>query len=150
MDLKGAEDTWEKLKKHPVRTILLVLALCIAITASSFLTEYGKQLGTLIASGDQLDIEGKWDLDRAQALATAEIINYRWHEKDFGEPPYVSKLLDQYSLKYKDRETIVLAVQTTPKDFECHLCAPYLSFFEFEKRPRGWTLSTSRRKTGTF
>ncbi len=95
------------------------------------------------STSKSVDIEGKWALSHAETLVTTELQKKEWNTKNFGDPPYEHKLLDEYHLVYENGQAIVLAYQTRPVGFECHACAPYLSFFEFEKLSHGWKLIDS-------
>jgi hypothetical protein len=85
-----------------------------------------------------VDINGKWSQDLATAQSTKKLDLLQWGTKFSNYGAFRHKLLGEYSLLYKDRQSIVLAFQTAPDGFECHACAPYLSFFEYEKKPKGW------------
>ena len=56
------------------------------------------------------------------------------------EDPLEHTEIGRYSLLYKNREGLVVAYATITRESACHACAPHLSFFEFEKRPKGWKL----------
>ncbi len=117
-------------------------------------TQIANNTGTIIIGFSEqeshalepVEIQGKWDGNQAKAIAVAKLQRHDWKnllaEKGncWQPPPYRHELLGEYALVYKDRQGTVLAFQTMPENFECHACAPYLSFFEFEKRPRGWNL----------
>jgi hypothetical protein len=112
-------------------------------------TQIANNTGTVVIessdskANEPVDIVGTWDQKQARAMATAELEKSKWDSEKIGDPPYVHEFLRESNLVYKDRQAIVLTFQTKSKDFECHACAPYLSFFEFEKRPRGWKLTSS-------
>ena len=96
-----------------------------------------------VADNEPVDIDGAWSRSQSTALALAALKRKVWDPKDFGDPPYLHKFVSEHSLVYKDHQSIVITFQTTPDDFECHACVPYLSFFEFEERHRGWKLINS-------
>jgi len=83
------------------------------------------------------DIYGNWNDDRA-----LEILNTKLNGDNFPNlsPPLEHKIFGKYSLLYKNNESIVLAIETNADGNDCHVCAPYLSFFEFEKIEKGWKL----------
>lgn len=115
--------------------------------AGNYSTQVGINSGTLVITtpGDgkieePVDIQGSWNQAAALEIAIKKLQNAKFEEENFGPPPFTHELVGEYNLLYKDRQTIILSITTQPLDFECHACAPYLSFFEFEKRSRGWRL----------
>jgi hypothetical protein len=89
---------------------------------------------------EPVDISGTWKQSIALSLSKNKLISARFPLDNFGAPPYTHELLGEYNLLYKDRQSIILAIKTKPLNYECHACAPYLSFFEFEKISKGWKL----------
>lgn len=88
-----------------------------------------------------VDIEGNWDKKKAAQIALAKLRNANWSKIDSQmAKPIVHREVGQYSLVYKTREGMVVAYATKTKDAQCHACAPHLSFFEFEKRLKGWKM----------
>lgn len=91
-----------------------------------------------------ITILGRWNL----ALAESKVINllerHPWSATEWGlEPPLVHRLAGHYHLVYRQREGIVLVFATANKDFDCHPCAPHLSFLEFENVNDNWSLVTA-------
>lgn len=87
-------------------------------------------------------VPGKWDKALACAIALQKIEDADWPSIGIHETPdHVS--INVYSLIYRDgKEGRVLVYASTPLGNDCHACAPYLSFFEFDKVIGGWDLST--------
>jgi hypothetical protein len=102
---------------------------------------------------EAVDITGKWNPEEAKKIALSVLQNFSWKTIiDFcsSEVDIASSckpehhFLGEYSLSYKDREVKIVATDSIEKltygTADCHACAPYLSFFEFEKRATGWKL----------
>jgi hypothetical protein len=110
-------------------------------------TQIANNSGTVIIGASPqngpVDFEGNWNLNRADSIAIALLQKKNWETDDFGTPPYIHTSLGVFNLLYKDHQSTVLAYQTAPQDYGCHACAPFLSFFEFEKRSLGWKLVDS-------
>lgn len=88
-------------------------------------------------------IEGKWDEEQAFRYAIKMLDKYDWRSAmEELELPVKHSIIGSYSLLYREREAIVLAVSSTDNGFQCHPCAPFLSFFEFEGRASGWGLKS--------
>ena len=89
-----------------------------------------------------LAVPGKWDQALACAIAQQKIEEADWPSIGIHDTPdHVS--VNVYSLIYRDgKEGRVLVYASTPLGNDCHACAPYLSFFEFDKVIGGWDLST--------
>lgn len=124
--------------------------------ARNISTQNGNRTGTAIvtspsANGQQdadvVDIKGRWNFEQAQKIALSYLRNNDWNNiKDFCVVDLctpVHTIVGQYNLLYRNRETLIVATASIEKESNCHACAPYLSFFEFEKRPNGWKLVNS-------
>ncbi|QQZ27359.1 hypothetical protein HMY34_00520 [Thiothrix subterranea] len=96
---------------------------------------------------EPVDIKGSWNLEQAKMLAFTSLEKHNWDQHpelcidEPCRPPH--ELIGEYNLPYRDRETYVLAMVSGDLGGSCHACAPYLSFFEFEKKEAGWKLITS-------
>ena len=109
--------------------------------------QVGSNSGSVVVNqGDEalklqlpVDIEGDWNAQQARAMALTEL---KSKASSFSklESPLVYGFLKASDLVYKDHESKVLSFTTNTEGLDCHACAPYLSFFEFEKRKRGWKL----------
>lgn len=76
-------------------------------------------------------------------MATALLEKKKWNGKDFGPPPYKHTFVGENSVEANGQQAMLVTFETAPQNFDCHACAPYLSFFEFDKRPNGWKLADS-------
>lgn len=96
---------------------------------------------------EPVDIQGSWNIEQAQKIAFTSLEKYNWDQHSElcvdkpCRPPH--ELIGEYNLPYRDRETYVIAMISGDLGGGCHACAPYLSFFEFEKKEAGWKLITS-------
>ncbi len=110
-------------------------------------TQIGNVNGSVVVNNNGLsqndsepvEITGQWDQVKARQLVQSQLRSTKWSgiDKDL-EAPLEHTEVGQYSLLYRNREGLVLAYSTITRESVCHACAPYLSFFEFEKRPKGW------------
>lgn len=97
-----------------------------------------------------VDIQGKWDFEQAQKIVLSYLQKKNWNSvKDFcysymdKQCIPIHKVLKDYNLIYKNRESKIVATTSIQEGIDCHACSPYLSFFEFEKQPNGWKLINS-------
>lgn len=97
-----------------------------------------------------VDIQGKWDFEQAQKIALSYLQKKNWNSVEGFCYSYevrqcipVHKALGDYNLIYRNREVKIVATSSIREGSDCHACSPYLSFFEFEKEPNGWKLTTS-------
>lgn len=113
-------------------------------------TQIGNNSGTIIIGqtgaplppAAPVDIQGKWKDEQAEEIVQTKLFAADWSHPEF-EVPLNHDLICASDLIYKDHQSKVLAFKTTPEDFDCHACAPWLSFFEFEKVSHGWSLTNS-------
>lgn len=95
------------------------------------------------AAKEKIDVPGRWDLKVARELANKQLaLNWKFVASNM-EEPITHGFVDDYSLIYGSKEGIVLIFSSITEGLDCHACAPYLSFFEFEKHEAGWKLTTS-------
>lgn len=103
--------------------------------------------GQLAQNSEVVDIKGEWNFQQAQKIILPYLQRNNWNNvKDFcSKSPCnpVHTFLSQYKLPYKNKEAILVATASINKGFDCHACAPHLSFFEFEKQTTGWKLVNS-------
>jgi hypothetical protein len=90
-----------------------------------------------------VDIAGSWNRTAAEEIAEAQLRKKKWKVAGFGTPPYTDKFVAENSLTHASHTATFLTFETTPRNFDCHACQPYLSFFEFDQRPDGWKLADS-------
>lgn len=103
-----------------------------------------KKIQTKKYNSSQIVISGKWNLGVAKQKVDQLLEAYAWDESQWGlESPLVHNLAGNYNLIYKGREGMVLVTATATEKFDCHACAPYLSFFEFENVDDSWSLVTT-------
>jgi hypothetical protein len=91
-----------------------------------------------------MEIQGKWDPAKSEALIRAGLTEGELRLRD---PFYESNSLEldhrivgEYYLRYRDRESMMVVTASIEKGVNCHACAPRLSLFEFERRAAGWIL----------
>lgn len=122
----------------------------VTLIAGPNSTQIGQVNGPVVVnnhSADALqdgpvDISGKWDAQSGANLALRMLGEVDWLKRDpYFELPMKHALIGSYSLLYKHTESIVLAFSSYDSSLPCHPCAPFLSFFEFEKRVSGWKMS---------
>jgi hypothetical protein len=110
-------------------------------------TQIGINSGTVVISAQDklaisilpVDIQGSWDQGAAEAMALSSLQAWSTQQR---RREAEHKLLSTSDLLYKDRQTKLLAYASAGES--CHPCSASLSFFEFEKRARGWKLTDTR------
>jgi len=90
------------------------------------------------------EIQGKWDPAKSEVLIRAKLAEGELRLRD---PFYESNSLEldhrivgEYYLRYRDRESMMIVTASIEKGVNCHACAPRLTLFEFERRAVGWIL----------
>ncbi len=101
-----------------------------------------------LVEAEPVNIEGNWNQQKALDLVLPELTEQQWHSVEgfcFGSscnPEHT--FLGEYNLLYNiDKEAIILVTSSINTDSSCYACVPSLSFFEFERRPRGWKWTNS-------
>jgi len=93
---------------------------------------------------EAVDISGRWNPEKAWMIVwgklnSATTSNPRlFCETTLCEPRH--SRAGEFSLIYRDRETVLLVTESIDPKLDCHACAPFISLFEFEKKSRGWKL----------
>lgn len=110
----------------------------------NYTVNHAPAISTSFQHAKQPDIAGRWELAAATQIAKTHLAAENWSATSPDmEEPLIHKLVGDYSLVHKNKEGVVLVFSTITEGHDCHACAPYLSFFEFEKREAGWDLITS-------
>ena len=83
------------------------------------------------------EIANKYVLKRLTEYGDAK--NYSFESDD----KVIHKIYGHYFLKFENYHSYIVAAVSRPEGwFECHACAPMLSFFEFKQNAAGWCLGT--------
>lgn len=113
-----------------------------SITINQHSSDYPKEV---------LEINGRWDDKKVNKIVRQSLIA--------AEPRLKEELclsgsvesckieyaeIGKYSLIYNGKEVVLLLwAAIEDSEFPCHGCMPYISIFEFERRPNGWKLTQS-------
>jgi hypothetical protein len=84
-------------------------------------------------------INGEWDIQQAQQIVLPRLKSHNWGDNDPAEHIF----LGNYKLPYRNKEARLVVTGSIRQGSDCHGCGPSLSFFEFDKRTRGWQLANS-------
>jgi len=102
------------------------------------------------APEEALLTHGRWDDEVANALVTRSLSEAEQRLKPelcsgfAAECKIKHSEIGRYSLVYNSKEVMLLIWASIEDDeLQCHGCAPFISIFEFEKRPNGWKHSQS-------
>lgn len=106
------------------------------------------QSNNAVANDAEVTIKGRWSdsvaegisgdlLHQAEAKMKASLCEGQIDCK------IVHALVGKYSLVYASKEVTLLLYSSIDDDLACHACAPFISIFEFERRPTGWLHSQS-------
>ena len=141
------ETTKDKKSKLSIFSIVSGVVAFLSTVIGVFVFFTGKSdLPSLLSSANI--VMNKWDKAKASELAMGIL------RKELPVDEKNSKLhhtiIEHYYLKYnQDDERFVVALSSIGDDFECHACAPLLSFIEFKKQDNdGWIIG--RKNIGIF
>jgi hypothetical protein len=98
-----------------------------------------------------VDIAGEWDDNKAKAIALRQLEKTDWQKIDSAtfatewiQEGITHDTIGKFTMLYRNRrEVTLLAFYTKPRGFQSYVDAPFLSFFEFEKKSSGWKLISS-------
>ena len=94
-------------------------------------------------------LPGEWEIKKAEQVILG-ILKKR--EKEIRDPfysenrppwrmlPMQNRILGEYFLHYRKRETMIVVTASIESGVDCHACAPRLSLFEFARRSFSWAL----------
>lgn len=134
--------------KRPIALLVVIFAVVGGIASfGDSLSKLYSFAVTVLSAEKSVDVAGKWDSVKAWNVVDAVV---KARERDprnlfCSETPCkaIHTRLGEYALLYRNKESILLALASIDEGLDCHACAPKLSFFEFEKRDRGWKLIDS-------
>ncbi|MFD0798473.1 hypothetical protein ACFQZJ_13455 [Maribacter chungangensis] len=128
-------------KMSYIGTVVGVISLVLSISIL-ILTAILKQ------TVDNEILDKKWNPDKADDVVIQLLKSYG-NNKEYGYTHVNSigslkhYILDYYVVNYDDDESIVGIGYTIPENWDCHVCRPKLSVFEFMKSENGWFLKES-------
>jgi len=95
----------------------------------------------VLIEGDRTYIAGDWNLDKAQDIAESILKSASWVEITSEKAALEQHaLVGEFNLVYSLSEGMILVYASKNDGDDCHACAPYLSFFEFDKNDKKWVL----------
>jgi len=92
----------------------------------------------------KLDIPGKWNEGLGKSISMNLIVSHDWKRdkaiNDYGVGAVYHTYIGQYTLEYRDHESVVLVFSTNYAGRDCWFCSPAISLFEFKGEEGGWKL----------
>jgi TIR domain len=93
------------------------------------------------------EVSGEWELAKAEPLVLGILQEREVEVRDSGEtyppgeePRMRHRMLGDYYLQYRRRETMIVVTASIEEGVDCHACAPRLSLFEFGRSEASWSL----------